>query len=150
MQSLVRYANLDDLDQLAPLFNDYRVFYQQESHLPSAYAFLHERMARNESVILIALNAEAAAVGFIQLYPSFCSISAQRIWILSDLFVCPSARGQHLSRALMEKARVHAKQTQAIRLELSTAHSNSRAQALYESLGYQLDQTYRYYGLEIQ
>ncbi|MDW5415277.1 GNAT family N-acetyltransferase [Iodobacter sp. CM08] len=150
MTHTVRYAHLDDINQLAPLFDAYRVFYQQESHLQIAYNFLQQRLALNESVILIATNANNDAIGFIQLYPSFCSISAKRIWILSDLFVSEAARGQRVSSALMEKARLHALQTSAIRLELSTAHTNNRAQALYESLGYQLDITYRYYALEIQ
>jgi ribosomal protein S18 acetylase RimI-like enzyme len=146
---LIRYANLDDLHQLAPLFNAYRVFYQQNSNLQIAHDFLQQRLALNESVILLASDQEDKGLGFIQLYPSFCSISAARVWVLYDLFVNEAARGMGISRLLMEKARLHAKQTGAVRLDLSTAHDNQRAQVLYESLGYQLDQTYRYYSLEI-
>lgn len=145
----IRYANLDDLNQLAPLFNAYRVFYQQGSNLQIAHDFLQQRLALNESVILLACDQTGKGLGFIQLYPSFCSISAARVWVLYDLFVETAARGLGVSRLLMEKARLHAKQTGAVRLDLSTAHSNQPAQALYESLGYQLDQTYRYYSLEI-
>ncbi len=146
---LIRYANLDDLNQLAPLFNAYRIFYEQDSNLQIAHDFLQQRLALNESVILLACDQAGKGLGFIQLYPSFCSISAARVWVLYDLFVETAARGLGVSRLLMEKARLHAKQTGAIRLDLSTAHSNQPAQALYESLGYQLDQTYRYYSLEI-
>ncbi|MEJ2792266.1 GNAT family N-acetyltransferase [Iodobacter sp. LRB] len=145
----IRYANLDDLNQLAPLFNAYRIFYQQESNLQIAHDFLQQRLAFNESVILLASDQEGNGLGFIQLYPSFCSIAAARVWVLYDLFVDEAARGQGISRLLMEKARLHAIQTGAVRLDLSTAHSNQRAQALYESLGYKADQTYRYYSLEI-
>jgi ribosomal protein S18 acetylase RimI-like enzyme len=145
----IRYANLDDLNQLAPLFNAYRVFYQQDSNLQIAHDFLQKRLALNESVILLACDQAGKGLGFIQLYPSFCSISAARVWVLYDLFVETAARGLGVSRLLMEKARLHAKQTGAVRLDLSTAHSNQPAQALYESLGYQLDQTYCYYSLEI-
>ncbi|MFC7420143.1 GNAT family N-acetyltransferase [Iodobacter arcticus] len=145
----IRYANLDDLNQLAPLFNAYRIFYQQESNLQIAHDFLQQRLALNESVILLASNDEGKGLGFIQLYPSFCSIAAARVWVLYDLFVDESARGMGVSRLLMDKARLHAKQTGAVRLDLSTAYDNHHAQALYESLGYQLDQTYRYYSLEI-
>jgi ribosomal protein S18 acetylase RimI-like enzyme len=146
---LIRYANLDDLNQLAPLFNAYRIFYQQDSNLQIAHDFLQQRLALNESVILLASDQTGKGLGFIQLYPSFCSIAAARVWVLYDLFVETAARGMGVSRLLMEKARLHAQQTGAVRLDLSTAHDNQRAQALYESLGYQLDKTYRYYSLEI-
>lgn len=148
MSALVRYACLDDLDTLAPLFAAYRVFYEQPHDAPAARAFLQQRLARQESVLLLAEQAGQAA-GFIQLYPSFCSIAAARIWILSDLYVTPDARQHGVARQLMDKARDHGRASGAIRLELSTAHSNTRAQALYESLGYELDAVYRYYGLTL-
>jgi len=148
MSALVRYACLDDLDTLAPLFAAYRVFYEQPHEVAAARHFLHERLALQESVLLLA-ELDGQAAGFIQLYPSFCSIAAARIWILSDLYVTPKARQHGVARLLMDKARDHAIATGAIRLELSTAHGNTRAQALYESLGYALDTVYRYYGLSL-
>ncbi|WP_255990766.1 GNAT family N-acetyltransferase [Chitinolyticbacter albus] len=146
MSTTVHYASLDDLETLAPLFAAYRVFYEQSHDVPAARAFLQERLARQESVLLLAEHAGLPA-GFIQLYPSFCSIAAARIWILSDLYVTPDARQHGVARQLMDKACEHGRASGAIRLELSTAHSNTRAQALYESLGYELDTVYRYYGL---
>ncbi|MBY0444272.1 MAG: GNAT family N-acetyltransferase, partial [Burkholderiales bacterium] len=89
---LIRYANLDDLNQLAPLFNAYRIFYQQDSNLQIAHDFLQQRLALNESVILLASDQTGKGLGFIQLYPSFCSIAAARVWVLYDLFVETSAR----------------------------------------------------------
>lgn len=144
----VRYATLDDVERVAPLFDAYRVFYQQNNDLPLAHQFIRQRLALQESVILLA-ESEGEAVGFIQLYPSFCSIAAARVWVLYDLFVTESARGQGVSRLLMDKAKQHAQQTGAVRIDLSTAHQNTTAQALYESLGYQLDTVYRYYSLSI-
>jgi len=99
----VRYATLDDVERLAPPFDAYRVFYQQCSDLNLAQQFLRERLALGESVILLAESA-GEAVGFIQLYPSFCSIAAARVWVLYDLFVSEAARGQGISRLLMDKA----------------------------------------------
>lgn len=146
----VRYASLDDLDLIAPLFAAYRVFYEQAYDLATARAFIAERLALRESVILLALDEKddaGAALGFIQLYPIFSSIAAQRIWLLSDLFVSDAAREQGVARQLMNKATQHARDSGAAWLELSTAHTNTKAQALYESLGYQLDTVYRYYSL---
>ncbi|GGP27691.1 GNAT family N-acetyltransferase [Silvimonas amylolytica] len=148
MALVTRYASLDDLDVVAPLFNDYRVFYQLASDPALARRYLGERLARLQSVVLLA-ELEGVAVGFIQLYPGFCSLAAAPFWLLNDLYVSPAARGHGVARALMEKARQHALATGADRLDLSTAHTNATAQALYESLGYQLDQTYRYYSLPL-
>jgi ribosomal protein S18 acetylase RimI-like enzyme len=142
----VRYATLDDVERVAPLFDAYRVFYQERSDLNLAQQFLRERLALGESVILLAeLNGYAA--GFIQLYPLFSSSTCRRILLLNDLFVAKSARGRGVARRLMGYAKEHAEQVGISRLELSTAHSNLQAQALYESLGYQLDREFRYYSL---
>jgi ribosomal protein S18 acetylase RimI-like enzyme len=147
--SIVRYATLDDLDLIAPLFAAYRVFYEQAYDLATARAFIAERLSLRESVILLAQDQAGEALGFIQLYPIFSSIAAERIWLLSDLYVSDTARGQGIARELMQKATQHAKDTGAAWLELSTAHTNTKAQALYESLGYQLDTVYRYYSLRV-
>ncbi|QLG86849.1 GNAT family N-acetyltransferase [Chitinibacter bivalviorum] len=147
--SIIRYATLDDLDLIAPLFAAYRVFYEQPHDLLAARKFISERLSLRESVILLAQNDGGEALGFIQLYPIFSSIAAERIWLLSDLYVSDTARGQGIARQLMQKATQHAKDSGAAWLELSTAHTNTTAQALYESLGYQLDTVYRYYSLSV-
>jgi len=68
MHLSIRRAGLDDIDQLAPLFDAYRRFYQQSGDLTRARDFLRERLQRDESVILLATR-DGAAVGFTQLYP---------------------------------------------------------------------------------
>ncbi len=144
----VHMAEDGDAKALAPLFDAYRQFYQQPSDIQLAEQFLAERLLNEESVIFVA-EMKDQACGFIQLFPSFCSISAERVWILHDLFVTPSARGMGVARYLMAKAKTFAEDSDAARIDLSTAHTNSNAQALYESLGYQLDTVYRYYSLSI-
>ena len=145
----VKYATPDDLDALTPLFDAYRVFYEQPSDLKLARNFLTERLQLRDSVILLAVAASGEAVGFTQLYPSFSSVSARRIWILNDLYVAGKARGSGVAQALMESAMVHARFTGAIRLTLSTAITNKRAQRLYESLGYLRDESYFTYDLQV-
>lgn len=133
-------VTLTDLDALAPLFDAYRVFYQKTSDLNKARAFLRERIAKQESVILLAREAESrAALGFTQLYPSFSSVSAGRMLILNDLFVDNKVRGCGVAHALLESARQHALRTKSLYLTLSTAHDNLAARGLYESLGYVRD-----------
>lgn len=145
----VRYATPDDLEILVPLFDAYRVFYEQPSDHNIARNFLRERLQLRESVILVAFAESGEAVGFVQLYPSFSSVSAKRIWILNDLYVAPKGRGSGTSRALMDAAKAHARFTGTPRITLSTAITNKRAQRLYESLGYVRDDAYYTYDLKV-
>src|SRR5207302_399748 len=127
------------LDLVAPLFDAYRQFYRQSPDLELARAFLSDRLRNNESIIFIAADDSGAAVGFTQLYPSFSSASAKRIYILNDLFVTPEARRQNVGRALLKAAADFGSKAGAARLTLSTALDNSTAQALYESAGWSRD-----------
>jgi ribosomal protein S18 acetylase RimI-like enzyme len=138
-------ATLEHLDLIAPLFDAYRQFYKQPADLLGAQAFIRERMELNESIIFLAIDGTDPQ-GFTQLYPSFSSESMQRLWILNDLFVAPSARRFGVAKALMERARQLAVETGAKGLVLETAVTNLPAQALYESLGWRRDaEFYRYY-----
>lgn len=141
-------ANVSHLQDVARLFDQYRVFYNQPSNLPAAEQFLAERFHNQDSSIFLALNKETG-IGFTQLYPSFSSVSMQRIWILNDLFVLASHRRQGIAKQLMQVAAVYARETGAIRIALATQKQNVAAQALYESLGYQLDQDFKHLTLSL-
>ncbi|EUB83412.1 GNAT family N-acetyltransferase [Pseudomonas sp. GM30] len=143
-------ATADDLEPVAKLFDAYRGFYQQPSNLEQSRAFIAERMAGNESAIFLALDENAEALGFVQLYPTFSSIDAHRTWLLSDLFTAPAARGRGIGRLLMNTARDFALQTGAKGLVLETATDNFTAQGLYESLGYVRDTGYYTYMLDLR
>ena len=146
----VALAVADDLAELVPLFDAYRRFYGQPSEPQLARDFLGERLARGDSVIYMARNARGGrGVGFVQLFPSFSSVSAQRLWILNDLFVAATARRGGVARALMERARAHAEDTDAKGLILSTQIDNRIAQALYEDLGYLRDEHFYSYFLPL-
>ena len=141
-------ANASHLQDVAKLFDQYRVFYNQPSNLPDAEQFLAERFRNQDSSIFLALD-DGVGVGFTQLYPSFSSVSMQRIWILNDLFVLASHRRQGIAKQLMQAAAAYARETGAIRLALATQKQNIAAQALYKSLGYQLDQDFNHLTLTI-
>ena len=151
MRSLqIRRAGEADLATVAPLFDAYRQFYGQAADGLRAEAFLRDRLANQDSVVLLATDAHSGAgLGFVQLYPSFSSVAVQRIWILNDLFVTPTARQQGVGRALLDAARDHAVATGAKRLVLSTAANNREARALYESYGYLRDDAFVVYKLEL-
>ena len=139
---------IKDIQAIAPLFDQYRMFYNQTSDEDGAYAYLSDRTKRGESVIFAAWDESLRlAVGFTQLYPSFSSISMESIWILNDLFVADSHRNRGVARRLMHAAREFVSETGAKGLALSTAKDNLTAQQLYESLGYEREEDFYHYYL---
>jgi ribosomal protein S18 acetylase RimI-like enzyme len=140
-----RPAEARDLGTVAALFDAYRQFYEMPADLALARRYLEERFERRESTILVAEDAEGRIVGFTQLYPAFCSVLADRTYVLYDLFVTPSARGTGAGRALMEAAEAFARANGAARLQLQTATTNKIGQSLYESCGWLRDEAFYVY-----
>ena len=140
-----RPAEARDLDEVGSLFDAYRQFYEMPPDLALARRYLQERFRRSESVIIVAEDANGRLVGFTQLYPAFCSVAADRTFVLYDLFVTPAARGTGAGRALMEAAEAHARAAGAVRLELQTARTNTIGQSLYESCGWTRDEAFFVY-----
>ena len=146
---LIIRASQNHLDELARLFNLYRIFYEEKSNYQKAYNFIRSRMENEESVIYVAIDEDDQLSGFVQLYPSFCSVALIPIMILYDLYVDKNHRGEGIGRALMNQASKHAKDNDFKRLELSTAITNVIGQSLYESLNYQRDKDFYHYALEL-
>ena len=142
-------ASTADLDRLAPLFEAYRQFYQKPRRRVAARRYLAQRLRRGESVVFFA-QLGRSSVGFVQLYPGFSSLSLGKAWVLNDLYVAPEARGHGAARLLMEAARRHGVRTGAVRIELATAKTNRAARALYDALGYELDDEFDYLSLRLR
>jgi len=140
---IIKQASIQDIDELAILFAQYRVFYQQAFDAQAAKQFLIERITNRESVIFIALDAGITA-GFTQLYPSFSSVSLRKIWILNDLFVGAQHRRKGIAQALINEAVEYCKKSGRKRTVLSTAYDNFIAQRLYEKLGFNRSDFYNY------
>ena len=149
MSHSLRRAMPADLDRLVPLFDAYRQFYGQPSDLSHARQFLEDRFEGNESVVLIVEDHDGAAIGFVQLYPTFSSILAARMYLLSDLFVVPAARRRGVGTLLLNAAVETARTAGAVRLELATAITNTPAQKLYEAVGWKRDNEFYVYGLPL-
>jgi ribosomal protein S18 acetylase RimI-like enzyme len=134
------------LNEAAELFDQYRQFYGQESNFHGAYNFLSELIKNKESVIYLAVDSKTQKViGFMQLYPSFSSISMQRLWILNDLYVVPETRKQGIGKALIKTAQAWVKQKSDKGLSLATAVDNYSAQKLYHSLGFNRDEEFLHF-----
>lgn len=147
---VVRRVSVADLELVVSLYDAYRQFYEHPPDLATARTFMGERLERGESVVFVAVEdagINERALGFTQLYPAFCSVAAKPYLVLYDLFVAADARRRGVARLLMERARDHADEVGADRLELQTARTNHGAQALYESLGWVRDDVFLNYVL---
>ena len=143
-----RLAESSDLDQLADLFDQYRQFYVCPPDLSAAKNWIAENFERGRSTIFAADDGYQL-VGFTQLYPALCSVDLVDYFVLYDLFVAPSARRQGIARALMNAASEWAKAQGAARLDLETARDNYPGQALYRNLGYELDEVFLKFSLDL-
>ncbi|WP_040952065.1 GNAT family N-acetyltransferase [Gorillibacterium massiliense] len=141
-------STIADLDELSPIFNEYRIFYGQQSNVEGAYDFLFERFEHQESIIFAIRDTEKNMIcGFAQLYPVFSSISLKRSLLLNDLYVLEDYRKQGLGQLLLDEARKYANLIKAKGIELSTGINNVQAQRLYERNGYAKDQEFYHYFL---
>ena len=143
-----RLAESSDLDQLADLFDQYRQFYECPPDLSAAKNWIAENFERGRSTIFTADDGYQL-IGFTQLYPALCSVDLVDYFVLYDLFVAPSARRQGIARALINTASEWAKAQGAARLDLETARDNYPGQALYRDLGYELDEVFLKFSLDL-
>lgn len=143
-----RMATLDDLDPLVILFDQYRQFYECPPDQVAARAWLDTNLRLGRSVIFVA-ETNAEIQGFTQLFPALCSVDLVHYFVLYDLYVCDHARRGGIGRSLMEAAREWATAQGAARIDLETARSNTAGQQLYQRLGYQLDEVFLKFSLDI-
>ena len=144
MNMNITKADLTDLEAVTEVFDLYRIFYKQTSDIHNAREFIKERLTNKDSVIFVAYEEENP-VGFVQLYPSFSSVSMKRLWILNDLYVKETVRGKGLGEKLINTAIAYAAETGAKGLLLETAEDNYGAQRLYEKMGFTKESNYFYY-----
>ncbi|MBO1513984.1 GNAT family N-acetyltransferase [Metabacillus bambusae] len=141
-------AALKEVDHVSTLFNEYRIFYGKQADIEGAKTFIEERIKFNESVIFLAMDGERP-MGFVQLYPIFTSVGMKRKWLLNDLFVVETYRRQGVGKALMIQAKEFALETKAAGILLETTKDNTKAQALYEQLGYVKEDAVFFYNLAL-
>ncbi len=144
MTTTIRKAGKHDVDQLAVLFDRYRIFYRYPSDLKGARHFLKDRLHRGDAVIFVAEH-DNKMVGFVQLYPTLSSTRMARLWTLNDLFVDREYRGNGISKLFIEKAKSLCAETQGAGVQLETEKSNVIGNNLYRTTGFELDSDHNFY-----
>jgi GNAT superfamily N-acetyltransferase len=144
----VKKATTAHVDELAMLFNEYRMFYKKTSDFEKAKLFLHERLKRNESEIFVSFCG-TTMTGFIQLYPLFSSVRMKNLWVLNDLYVHEKFRGQGISISLIDRAKALCRESGACGFMLETAKANVVGNRLYQKVGLTEDREYVVYTWEV-
>ncbi|USD28932.1 GNAT family N-acetyltransferase [Pseudoalteromonas sp. SCSIO 43201] len=140
----IKVASLEDNAQVANLFDLYRQFYKQDSDLDGAASFIYQRLMKKDSTIFLA-TSEESELGFLQVYPTFSSISMANVWLINDLYVCSRARGQGVAKQLLQQCVEQAEQLQVKLIRISTEFSNTAAAQLYEQFGFEKDTRFQHY-----
>lgn len=135
---MTRKANIQDLEQLTNLFDQYVVFYKKPSNYDKHYAYLKERLENNEATIFVACDDEnpSKIIGLALIYVTFSSLALNKILILNDLFVDNSARKNGIGEKLILQTVEFAKELGLNTIRLRTAKTNNAAQKLYHKMGF--------------
>jgi len=141
---IVRRATVEDLNQLAVLFDEYRQFYGASSNLTQSYDFLKQRFENKQSVIFIHVKNDVFT-GFILLYLGFSSVACSIYYILDDVYVTPLYRRQGSAKQLIDTAILFARHENALRISLETQKNNIESMRLYQKMGFVLDQEFQTY-----
>ncbi|MFD3540350.1 GNAT family N-acetyltransferase [Streptomyces sp. NPDC058662] len=143
---VVRVAGAADVEEAAALFRGYLDFYEvlpEDPDLPGA--FLAERIAKDESLVLLAAVPGVGTVGFAQVYRTFSSLALRTAWVLSDLYVAPEGRRTGAGRAMLREVLRRARESGASGVQLETAYDNTVAQGLYEAEGFVREEFHVYF-----
>ncbi len=150
LQYTIHKANINEAELIAPLFNEYRKFYQQKDNIRLSAQFLQARLSNSQSIVFFAFDSiKKICCGFLQLYPSFSSVNAKSILILNDLFVDKNYRKQGIGKNLIINSHNFAIAQGYASVNLSTLADNHSAQKFYQNLGYKENTQYINYKINL-
>ena len=140
-----------DLPELLPLMRGYCEFYEVDPPDEALLALARTLIAdpEHEGLQLIARDDDGAAVGFATIFWTWSTLSASRLGVMNDLFVTERARGGGVADALIEACAERCRERGATSLDWQTAHTNKRAQAVYDRVGARRDDRWLDYSLDV-
>ena len=140
-----------DLPELLPLMRGYCEFYEVDPADEALLALARTLIAdpEHEGLQLIARDDGGAAVGFATIFWTWSTLSASRLGVMNDLFVAERARGGGVADALIEACAARCRERGATSLDWQTAHTNKRAQAVYDRIGARRDDRWLDYSVDV-
>lgn len=136
----IRTATENDVDALVGIVKRYRDFQGVKGQdINEIKAFIAERLANSEAVIFIAISKITnTIIGFVQLYPTFSTVSLQKQWLLNDFYVDEKERNNGIGSVIMSAIKEHFR-GKAKGFILVAAKTNSGAKRFYEKQGWKTD-----------
>ncbi len=139
-----------DLEDLLPLMRGYCDFYEvapsDEALLALARVLIEDP---DQGIQLLARGDDGAALGFATIFWTWSTLSAARLGVMNDLFVAEGARGGGTADALIAACAERCRERGATELAWQTAHTNLRAQAVYDRVGARRDDRWLDYSLSV-
>ena len=142
-------AQLDDVEQVAILFDEYRQFYGQQSDTSLAEYFIKSRIVEKSALVFVAKETNDTLCGFCLVYPSFSSLSAKRMFILNDLYVSQAYRRKGIAKSLINQVVLMARIEGVYKIELQTDKQNETARNLYENFNFKCNDQFLIYERQI-
>jgi GNAT superfamily N-acetyltransferase len=141
-----------DLPELLPLMRGYCDFYEVDPSDDALLAMSRMLIADPEQgVQLLARDGDGdgAAVGFATIFWTWSTLSAAGLGVMNDLFVAQDARGGGWADALIAACADRCRERGVHELAWQTAHTNTRAQAVYDRVGARRDDRWLDYSLSV-
>lgn len=137
---MIREGKIADLEKIVSIVMQYRSFYGVENQNEKEVRnFIKARIENNQSKIFIAENINGEVIGFIQLYPSYSTVSLKPQWVLNDFFVVASERKKGTGTELMAFVKEYFKD-KAKGFFLVTDKDNFTAKSFYDKNGWQTNE----------
>jgi ribosomal protein S18 acetylase RimI-like enzyme len=124
------------LDQVAALFDDYRVHYGLAPSREATRAWLLEQLVQQRLSGFAAIRDDLVC-GFVTVAVMPASLMLGTAWSIRDLYVTPQHRRSGVARALLEHVIDDARAAGALRVSLQTETGNSSALKLYAGIGFE-------------
>lgn len=144
----IKRCDINDLELLIPLFDDYRQHFKQSSEPELIQEFLAQRIESDDVIIYLA-HTNNDIHGFVLLYPSYSSIGLSKIWILNDFYLRSGNQKRLMAKQLLDQLVADCKEAGAIRIEVTTRKENHKLHNLYKEYGFEKDYKYDHYFLQV-
>jgi ribosomal protein S18 acetylase RimI-like enzyme len=122
-------------NQVAALFDAYRVHYGQPSSPESTSSWLHDQLAQHRLAAAAAIRADQVC-GFITVAITPASLKLGTAWSIRDLYVASHHRRTGIANALLHHIIHSARVAGALRVSLQTETDNASALKLYTAIGF--------------
>ena len=131
--AIIRIATPDDADSLAVLNNEFN-----DSNIPASEIAASLVGANTETTVVAEVEGSLVGFACMQIMRSWCYRGS---WAtLVELYVQPASRRHGLGRQLVECCEQIAREKGITEMGLLTGSSNTAGQALYTSMGYQVEE----------